>query len=374
VAVKTKSIRQEQLHLSTSLRAQGNSWVEIAHAFRSRYGVNLRIAFRLAHGWSQRTAADEWNKRWPAHPKTFKSFSYWELWPSSSGHAPSLAVLDRLAQLYECGVADMLSDCSDYRRLDRAQTVKEDLEALPVVVGGVPEYGTNTAARTPRNGSGEIPGQAAGSGGAPSALARLASRIEEMDVHGLAGMVSRSIQELEFDGSRRAFLIKLSAGLALAAAVPALADHEPVEASSDLAGPGSHGQLSGIWLSKYSYFSSGRNESFQDLHYVVLRQQGNRLTGQSLPHTTDSKLHLELATDNSVVTGTWMEKTSPTGYYKGATYHGALQMLLDPMGRRMRGKWLGFGRDFEVNTGDWELTWVDGSLSSRVLREYRYKL
>jgi hypothetical protein len=49
-------------------------------------------------------------------------------------------------------------------------------------------------------------------------------------------------------------------------------------------------------------------------------------------------------------------------------------MLVEPMGRRMRGKWAGFGRDFKVNTGDWELTWVDGSLSKRVLREYHFKL
>jgi hypothetical protein len=43
------------------------------------------------------------------------------------------------------------------------------------------------------------------------------------------------------------------------------------------------------------------------------------------------------------------------------------------MGRRMQGRWLGFGRDFQVNTGDWVLTWVDGSLSRSTLRQYHFR-
>jgi hypothetical protein len=35
-----------------------------------------------------------------------------------------------------------------------------------------------------------------------------------------------------------------------------------------------------VWLSKYEYFSSGRDAAFTDLHYVVLLQHGYRLTGR----------------------------------------------------------------------------------------------
>jgi hypothetical protein len=98
--------------------------------------VNARIAFRLVHGWSQPRAADEWNKRWPADPKTFKNFSYWEVWPAPTGHAPSLDVLARLAELYDCCVADLLADCGDFRHNDSEYQAEKDLAQLRDVVAG----------------------------------------------------------------------------------------------------------------------------------------------------------------------------------------------------------------------------------------------
>ena len=114
------SPKQQREQLMRSLRAQGKSWVEVAEALRQRFRVNARVALRYAHGWSQRQAADEWNKRWPDELKTFKMFSYWEMWPSSTGHAPSFDNLSKLAELYECVVSDLLADLPDFRNRDAA--------------------------------------------------------------------------------------------------------------------------------------------------------------------------------------------------------------------------------------------------------------
>ncbi|WP_369216621.1 XRE family transcriptional regulator [Streptomyces flavofungini] len=131
---------------------------------------------------------------------------------------------------------------------------------------------------------------------------------------------------------------------------------------------------SGVWLSRYEFVSSGRdNEVFTGKHHVVLLQHGNRLTARSLPNASlnpNSPLTLDLQIDGSAVTGTWTEETARDGYYQGARYFGALQMLVDPTGRRMSGKWVGFGREYEINSGPWELRLLDASTSKATLDSY----
>jgi transcriptional regulator with XRE-family HTH domain len=131
----------------------------------------------------------------------------------------------------------------------------------------------------------------------------------------------------------------------------------------------SYGPLSGIWLSEYQYPSSGRGGSFSSRHYVMVLQRGARLMVRSVP-ASSSQLSIELSANGQVVTGTWTEQTEASGYYKGAVYHGALQMLLDPTGRRMEGEWVGFGRDMSVNHGPWSLTLVDGELGTGALQRW----
>lgn len=125
-----RSQKQERDQLVRLLRAEGRSWVGVASVLRQRYRVNARVALRYAHGWSQRQAANEWNQRWPDEPKTVKNFSYWELWPSSTGHAPTFDNLAKLARLYKCAVSDLLVDLPDYRHLDTS--VGEPITALPM--------------------------------------------------------------------------------------------------------------------------------------------------------------------------------------------------------------------------------------------------
>ncbi|MET9516428.1 XRE family transcriptional regulator [Streptomyces sp. NPDC002994] len=131
-----------------------------------------------------------------------------------------------------------------------------------------------------------------------------------------------------------------------------------------------HGNYSGVWLSRYEYFSSGRDSAFVGSHYVVVLQHGNRLSVRSMPGSSDSPLTMDLQIDSHVATGTWTEQTASEGYYRGARYHGAIQLLVEPTGRRMTGKWVGFGKEFDINTGPWELVFMDSSTNKATLERY----
>lgn len=129
------------------------------------------------------------------------------------------------------------------------------------------------------------------------------------------------------------------------------------------------GPLTGIWLSSYDYESTGRGSTFTSYHYIAVIQHGTRLQVRSTPDSR-SRLLMDLIANGQVLTGTWTEETNPAGYYKGAVYHGAIQLLLEPTGRKMTGKWVGFGRDFDLNTGPWTLELVTGTVTEETLKEY----
>jgi transcriptional regulator with XRE-family HTH domain len=105
--------------LSRRLRNRGFTWGQIGAQIGREERVNVRVAMRLAHGYTQTEVARLWNVRWPSKSGragiSDKNVSYWETWPES-GHEPSLETYKRLAQLYECDVGDLIED--DEGRLD----------------------------------------------------------------------------------------------------------------------------------------------------------------------------------------------------------------------------------------------------------------
>jgi transcriptional regulator with XRE-family HTH domain len=129
--------------------------------------------------------------------------------------------------------------------------------------------------------------------------------------------------------------------------------------------------LNGIWLSRYEFESSGRGgATFSAAHYVMVLQHGTKVQIRSLPATAPGRLLMDVTVNGAVVTGSWTEETNPGGYYQGAVYHGAIQLLLEPTGRKMTGKWVGFGRDFDLNTGPWTLELVTSDTDPDTMARY----
>ncbi|WP_222936632.1 helix-turn-helix domain-containing protein [Streptomonospora sp. PA3] len=341
MAARRQSLRKKQQELVRRLRQQGRTWPEVARHIQSDYRVNPRVAMRLAHGWSQRQVAEQWNQRWPAEPKTDKQVSYWEQWPAATGHAPSVDVLARLSELYQCAVADLVADIGDHRDADTAHRARVDSDELAAL-----------AASDSRH----------------QRLAELAEHTQRMDVTDIARTAREWSLRLGAEVDLRSFFLKVSAGLSLAASLP-----EDESAIPEAPTPGIP-DYTGIWHSRYLYYSNKREAEFAGEHYIVLRQTGTSLRGQSLPHTTGSRLELDLTIDGAVVGGHWSERTSPSGYYRGALYQGTLQMLISPMRSDMAGKWVGFGKNFRINTGEWEIVWVDHASSARKVREYHLRV
>jgi hypothetical protein len=129
-----------------------------------------------------------------------------------------------------------------------------------------------------------------------------------------------------------------------------------------------YGERSGIYLSVYEYLSSGRGGTFTSRHYVVVVQRGAKLAVRSVPPSA-SQLAMDLSVNGRVLTGAWAEQTPADGRYRGAVYTGAIQLIEDgnPDLRRFAGKWVGYGKDGEMNTGPWSLTLVDEHVSEQAV-------
>lgn len=125
----------------------------------------------------------------------------------------------------------------------------------------------------------------------------------------------------------------------------------------------------GVWLSRYSYVSTSKGP-IDRYHHVVVRSAGDRVEIGSIPGSNDSRVELRLTREGQVLTGTWTECTAPDGHYRGARYHGAIQLVVDPTGRSARGRWVGYDRAGDVDSGPWELALLTAGSGPGSVREH----
>jgi hypothetical protein len=132
--------------------------------------------------------------------------------------------------------------------------------------------------------------------------------------------------------------------------------------------------LTGIWLSQYAYRTSRAQGQQQSKHYVTIRHREGEITARSLPNREESYLEIDLILTGSVLTGSWRERTSPKGIFKGAVYHGAIHLVLEPTGIKMNGRWVGFTRRSETRSGTWSLERVVTSINRATRKSYTNRL
>lgn len=116
----------------------------------------------------------------------------------------------------------------------------------------------------------------------------------------------------------------------------------------------------GLWHSTYEYPSSSRGGTFTSEQQLRVYQDGHTVIFESLPEAESYiVIRLKIDEQNDVATGSWQETTDPSGHYKGATYHGVIQLLISDDHRTLTGKWLGFGKHRAINVGKWKLVKID---------------
>ena len=181
----------------------------------------------------------------------------------------------------------------------------------------------------------------------------------------LEAVTGQPIENLGFgaeDTTRRQAL-----GMAGAAGVAAAAAWMP-EAKAK----GARGPLTGIWRSAYTYVSSSRGgKTFTSEHYVhghPAREPdpGPVAAGDGHGPGDDGPDHRRPGDHRHVDE----ELTDPDGYYKSSTYSGAIHMLLDHTGHRMKGKWLGFDRDGGIRTAPGVLDLVSADTGKAAVEQY----
>ncbi|GAA2330380.1 hypothetical protein Scani_34010 [Streptomyces caniferus] len=132
--------KRDRDRLRQEMTEAGCDLAQISMEMRTRFRLRPREAWRHAHGLTLQAAADRMNdlggsRRGVEVAADASLIAKWEKWPASSGRKPSPRVLVMLAELYGCGVAQLL-DYEDRTHLPPAD--RQLLEPRPASASPTP--------------------------------------------------------------------------------------------------------------------------------------------------------------------------------------------------------------------------------------------
>jgi hypothetical protein len=114
--------------------------------------------------------------------------------------------------------------------------------------------------------------------------------------------------------------------------------------------PGGDSDLRGDWRSVYHYTSQGRPEEAEQL--MRLSQIGRTVYGKNIGGSSQHKHAIKVNVNGDWATGAWRNTA------RGARHYGVMQLRILPSGREMKGRWIGFDSNADIQEGDWAWTRV----------------
>jgi hypothetical protein len=118
--------------------------------------------------------------------------------------------------------------------------------------------------------------------------------------------------------------------------------------------------LSGVWLSTYSFVSSTNGELMVTDHYVEIHRVGSQIIVQSIPTSNGSYMMARFTLEGRVLTGSYYSQTDASATTKRSLYYdqGAAQMIISEDGKTIAGMGVGYTRDMVVIPSEWRMTFV----------------
>jgi hypothetical protein len=125
--------------------------------------------------------------------------------------------------------------------------------------------------------------------------------------------------------------------------------------------------LPGVWRCVYYFPSNTHDGEDMSAYYVRFEPAAEGLVLHSLPGKSGSYMQAHCTVDANILTGVWLEDTSPKGEFAGKLYSGVFQVIVDESLKHMKGNWVGIGSDSgrqKIYEGRWEIDYAGESPES----------